>query len=387
MPPLSLLIKPASSNCNLRCRYCFYYDIAEARDIKSYGIMENSTLEVLVRRALEYADHTCTFAFQGGEPTLAGVEFYKKLVEYQQKYNIKKVRIDNALQTNGVLIDEDWADFLHRNKFLVGLSLDGPKDINDSFRYDHRNKGIFTRIMRAARLFDKYKVDYNILCVVNGVVAQHGARVYNFFKKQGFRYLQFIQCLDPLEGIPGSNLYSLTPEKYALFLKTVFDLWYQDIVSGRINIIRYFDNLVGMIMGCRPEACGMSGECNCNFVIEADGGVYPCDFYVTDQWLLGNVKDSGLSEIKNTYRADLFIEASKYVDPKCKECKWFNLCRGGCRRNREQFTDGRPSLNYYCSAFREFFDYAYERLYGFSQNLKFNRQISLKNTLNGGSND
>lgn len=366
MPPLSLLIKPASSNCNLRCKYCFYYDVAEARNIKSYGTMENSTLEILVQRALEYADHTCTFAFQGGEPTLAGLEFYKMLVEYQQKYNVKKVRINNAIQTNGVLIDEGWADFLHKNKFLVGLSLDGPKDINDRFRCDHSNKGIFTRIMKTARLFDKYEVDYNILCVVSGLVAQHGTMVYNFFKKQGFKYLQFIQCLDSLEEMPGNSLYSLTPEKYALFLKTVFDLWYEDVVNGNTTVVRYFDNLVGMMMGYKPEACGMSGECSCNFIIEADGGVYPCDFYVTDQWLLGNVKDSGFLEIRNTCRADLFIEESKYVDPKCNGCKWFSLCKGGCRRNREPFAYGRPSLNYYCSAYREFFDYAYERLYRIS---------------------
>ncbi len=362
MPPISLLIKPASSNCNLRCRYCFYHAIAENRQTKSYGMMDIETLEALVKKALEYADYSCTFAFQGGEPTLAGLDFFRKLIEFEKKYNIKKVQIHNALQTNGVVIDDEWAQFLAENKFLVGLSLDGPKDIHDANRYDALNKGSFTRVMEAVRLFNKHKVEYNILTVVTANTARHINKIYNFYKKNGFRYLQFIPCLDPLGEEPGGYDYSLSAERYANFLKTLFDLWYADIIQGNMISIRYYDNLVGMAMGQRPEACGMGGVCTCQFVVEADGRVYPCDFYVIDRWYLGNLKDASFEELRNSEAGSTFVEVSKDIDPQCRECRWFNLCRGGCRRDREPFENDKPVLNHFCAAYKEFFEYAGERL-------------------------
>jgi uncharacterized protein len=363
MPPINLLVKPASSNCNLRCTYCFYHSIAENRQINSFGIMDVQTLELLVKKALEYADHVCTFAFQGGEPTLAGLDFFKKLIEFEKKYNVKNVQINNAIQTNGMAIDDDWAKFLSENKFLVGLSLDGPKDINDSHRIDSRGKGSFLRIMETISLFNKHKVEYNILTVVTSNVARHISKIYKFFKKQGFRYLQFIPCLDPLGEQPGGYAHSLAPERYSYFLRTLFDQWYDDIQQGNMISIRYFDNIVGIAMGYRPEACGMSGSCMCQFVVEADGGVYPCDFYVIDRWCLGNVKDKSLEDIRDSDTAREFVEVSRHTDPKCGECKWFALCRGGCRRDREPFENEKPILNRYCSSYFEFFEHAGNRIF------------------------
>lgn len=360
---MSLLIKPVSSNCNLRCNYCFYHAIAENRSTENYGMMDIDLLEIMVKKALEYADYACTFAFQGGEPTLIGLDFYRKLVEFEKKYNVKKVQINNVLQTNGLIIDKNWAKFLVENKFLVGISLDGPKDIHDANRIDAKNDGSFNKVIDTITLFNKHKVEYNILFVVNSYVARHANKIYNFYKKNNFKYLQFIPCLDPLNELPGGNDFSLKPERYTNFLKSLFDLWYEDITKGNMISIRYFDNLVGMFMGHRPEACGMSGECQCQFVVEADGGVYPCDFYVTDEWLLGNIKDRAFEELRYSNVGSTFIEISRFVDPKCKECKWFSLCRGGCRRHREPFVDGKPDLNYYCKSYKEFFGYAEERLY------------------------
>ena len=362
MPPLSILIKPASGNCNLRCRYCFYHSVSEIREVKSYGIMSLETLETIVEKALRFADGTCTFAFQGGEPTLAGFDFYRKLLEFQNRYNSKRVKINNAIQTNGMVINDVWSKFLAENNFLTGISLDGPKDIHDSMRFDAKGKGSFMKVMDAIQLFDKYHVEYNILSTVNTYVARHTAKVYKFFRKNGFRYLQFIPCLDPLNEKPGGYNYSLTPDRYAQFLKTIFDLWYEDIVKGNRVSIRYFDNLVGMFMGYPPELCGMMGVCSCQFVIEANGGVYPCDFYVIDEWYLGNIKDSGFEELKLSDAGKRFVEVSMPVDPECEVCRWHNLCRGGCRRSREPFVDGRPALNYFCPAYKEFFEYAAPKL-------------------------
>lgn len=362
MPPVSLLIKPASSLCNLKCKYCFYHSIAEGRTIGSFGIMSTDILEHLVKKALKYAESTCTFAFQGGEPTLAGLYFFRKLAELQKRYNTRNVRIVNAIQTNGLVIDEEWCDFLAGNNFLVGISLDGPKDIHDMNRMDESNRGSYSKVMSAINLLKKHEVEYNILTVVNSVTARHINKVYSFLKKNDFRYLQFIPCLDPLGENPGYHSYSLTPEKYAYFLKTLFDLWYSDIIKGYKVSIRYFDNLVGMVMGYPPESCGMSGKCTCYFVAEADGSIYPCDFYVIEEWCLGNIREVDFKELLKTSNSTRFIDVSRHVDLQCESCKWIGICRGGCRRNREPFIDGKPVLNYYCTAYKEFFSHAYERL-------------------------
>ncbi|HYE83763.1 MAG TPA: anaerobic sulfatase maturase [Clostridia bacterium] len=363
MASLSLLIKPASSSCNLNCKYCFYHKISEKRSTGSFGIMDIDLLEIVVRKALEYAGQTCTFAFQGGEPTLAGLDFYKKLIGLQEQYNTKGIKINNTIQTNGIAIDEEWAQFLFENHFLVGLSLDGPKDIHDSMRVDAKGKGSFKKVMNAVRLFDKYKVEYNILFVVNSHTARHANKVYNFFKKNNFKYLQFIPCLDPLNEKPGRYEHSLTPGHYSQFLKSIFYQWYKDIINGDTISVRTFDNYLGIIMGMRPEACDMLGECSCQFVIEADGEVYPCDFYAADEWLLGNIKQNGFEEMKSSETAVRFIQASRNIHPECRICKWNNLCRGGCRRTREPFDDGNPSLSYFCTAYTEFFEYAMPGLY------------------------
>jgi len=332
--------------------------------------MDTATLETLVMKALDYAEGACTFAFQGGEPTLVGLEFYKNLLALQKKYNTKNIQIHNALQTNGVVMNEEWADFLAKNKFLVGLSLDGPKEIHDAFRVDYKGGGSFNAVTRAAKLFDKYKVEYNILTVVNSLVARHGSKVYNFFKNSGYKYLQFITCLDPLGEPHGTHEFSLSNERYAAFLKTTFDLWFKDITENNYISIRSFDNYVGMAMGHPPESCGMSGVCSCYFVIESNGGVYPCDFYVLDEWLLGNIKETSFDELIKTGPAIRFVESSKHVSESCKACPYFPLCRGGCRRTKEPFENGKPQQTVYCKAYKEFFEYAGERIALLARNLE-----------------
>ncbi len=302
------------------------------------------------------------FHFRAVSLQLAGLDFYRSAVGFAKKYNTKKIPVHFALQTNGLAIDKSWAEFLSENHFLVGLSLDGYKDTNDAMRVDPQGNGSYNRIMDTARLFNEYNVEYNILCVVNSYIARHISKVYNFFRKNGFKYLQFIPCLDPLGEAPGMHEFSLTPERYTQFLKNLFDEWYRDIIDGRSISIRYFDNLIGLMLGYPPEACDMVGVCSTNFVIEANGGVYPCDFYVTDEWYLGNIMDIGFAKLAEGLKAREFVEASMYTDPACSNCSYRFLCRGGCRRLREPFADGRPGLNIYCSSYKAFFDYAGKRL-------------------------
>jgi len=380
MQTLNIMIKPASSNCNLCCKYCFYRFLAKNRQIKSYGFMNVNLLEKVIKKGLSYAEQNCTFVFQGGEPTLVGLNFYKKLIKFELKYNYKNLYIINAIQTNGINIDEEWVKFLAENHFLVGISLDGPKEIHNTNRIDNQGKETFKRVMETINLLNKYKVEYNILTVVTSLVARHPNKVYNFFKHHNFQYLQFIPCLDPLNEEIKNNGYSLKSDKYAYFLKTLFDLWYDDIFKGNMISIQYFDNLLGLLIGYKPEVCGMVGHCICQCVIEADGGVYPCDFYVTDQWYLGSIKESDFNELLNSVNSKKFIEVSRYIDPECKSCKWYYLCRGRCRRWREPFENEKPKLNILCSAYKKFLKYSEERLIKLAQQLKDERVIGQNNS-------
>jgi len=370
MKRLTMMIKPSSSNCNMHCRYCFYRSISEKRIHQSWGFMNFELLEKIVQKALNEAEYACTFAFQGGEPTLVGIDFYKKLVEYEKKYNQRNIEINNAIQTSGLVIDEEWARFLAQNDFLVGISLDGPKKIHDLYRVDNQGEGTFQRVIKAIYLLDQYHVKYNILTVVTAQVARHIHKIYNFFKNKNFTYLQFIPCLDPLDEELGGSRFSLTPKKYSYFLKTLFDLWYVDIMNSHAISIRYFDNLLQLLMGYPPEACGMVGHCTCQFIIEANGGVYPCDFYVLDKWYLGNIKEKSFTELLKSPVSFKFVETSKYIDPKCHNCPLFSICLGGCRRWREPFIDGKPRLNILCFAYQEFFRYTLDRFNNIIEKIK-----------------
>lgn len=359
MNNLNVLIKPASGACNLRCRYCFYADETAHREVANYGIMSAETIEQVIKRAFETADRAVTFGFQGGEPTLCGLDFYKNVVALQKKYARKGVVVSNAIQTNGMLIDDEWAAFLAENKFLTGLSVDGHMDLHDSNRIDAQGRGSFACVMKAAETLTRHKADFNVLTVVTADAARKIRRIYSFFRKNNLLWQQYIPCLDPLGEERGHTPYALTPPLYAFFLKNLFDLWYEDVCAGRFIYIRYFENLLGMLIGRAPESCGLSGQCALQFVVEADGGVYPCDFYVLDQHKMGNVYDHSFEEMAMSAPAQEFLSVP-YVHDLCRECRYFGICRGGCRRDRD--LGGKIDLNYFCPAYQEFFEYALPRM-------------------------
>lgn len=374
MPPhINLLIKPASSLCNLRCEYCFYHDSAKNREITSYGIMSTETIENIVKKAFLYAEQGLTIAFQGGEPTLAGLEFFEKYIEIQKKHNVKNLPVNNAIQTNATLIDDNWAKFFKENNFLVGVSLDGPKECHDNFRYDINNKGSFNDVMRGIACLNKFKVDYNILCVVNSVTAKKIQSIYTFFKKNKFEYLQFIPCIQPFGESETKMPFSLTSKDYTKFMCNLFDLWYRDIQAGTWIHMRDFENYVEMLLGYPPESCGKSGICSMQYVIEADGGCYPCDFYVLDKYKLGNLNDLSFAEIDQKRNEIKFVQESARVHPKCRECKYFRICRGGCKRYCEPFNENGRDLNLLCEGYYNFFEHCGERLLELARNVKINQ--------------
>lgn len=355
MPDIHVLIKPASGMCNMRCGYCFYYDETQNREVESYGFMSEDTLEQVIKKTVQFADRACTIAYQGGEPTLRGLDFFKKSIEFQKKYNTGHTAISNAIQTNGLALTREWAEFLKENRFLVGISLDGIAYTHDSFRKDASGNGTYEKVLGSVRLLEEYGVDYNILTVVNSLTAKKITQIYKFYREQGFEYLQFIPCLNPL-GKEGERYpYTLTPKAYSLFLRTLFDLWYQDIRAGHAVHIQQFEEYVRMLLLMPPDLCGMSGVCSCQHVIEADGEVYPCDFYVLDEYKLGNLNEVSFDEI-NAKRKELrFVEESMEQHEDCLTCKYAPICRGGCKRHR-------TPKNYFCTAYYEFFAYTLERL-------------------------
>ena len=359
MPPISLLIKPASGHCNMRCRYCFYVDETENRTQPSMGMMSLDTMRTLVDKALTYADGDCSFAFQGGEPTLAGLDFFHKFSDYVENHpNPKKIRVQYAFQTNGYALNAEWAQWFARHNVLVGISLDGPKEIHDRNRVDCQGKGTYQKVMASIQLLEKYRVEYNVLTVVSAANARRGQQVYDFFKKQGFRYQQYIECLDPIGEAPGGYDYSLTPQRYEVFLKSTFDAWYRDMKAGHYVYNRYFENLLMILAGQGAESCNLRGFCGPQWVIEADGSVYPCDFYALDEWYLGNINTDSFADMDEKRHELGFIQWSRQLPEECKACKWLPLCRNGCRRNREPVTAQSTGRNYFCSAYRGFLEYA-----------------------------
>lgn len=347
MPPLSIMIKPASSLCNLSCEYCFYRDVSEHREHLGYGIMDRETAKMLIQKALAFADsQPVAFAFQGGEPTMAGLDYFRYFTDTVRAENKKNSPVYYSIQTNGMLIDDKWARFLTKNHFLVGLSLDGDRQRN-KFRKKPNGTNAFYRILSAAECFERNGTQFNILTVLTGYCAENAADIYKYFRSKGFRYLQFIPCLRPFDSAEESELY-MTNEQYADFLIKVFNLYVKDYVRHRYISIRQFDNWVRMYLGQPSEQCGMNGFCSRQFVSESNGNIYPCDFYCTDEYLLGNIKEKSFKELAFCDTAKKFITESAVIPEKCKNCKFYGICRaGGCKRTRQSAD--------YCEAYKKFF--------------------------------
>lgn len=358
----TFLVKPASSLCQLRCRYCFYEDVSQCREQQSMGVMTRETARRLLQAAAQASERgdRIQITFQGGEPTLAGLEFFQNFVALERDIIPPGVTVQHSIQTNGMAVTEEWAEFLKENQFLVGLSLDGARDFHDALRVDPQGKGTWSRAVAALERLDKAGVETNLLCVVTGPMARSPQKVYQSLNKLGHHPLQFIPCLDPLEVPRGSMPYSLSPQRYGRFLCGLFDCWYRDWQAGRYVSVRLFDDYLRILAGMAPSTCAASGSCGSYLVVEGDGSLYPCDFFVLDQWYIGNINEMGVEEAVNSPRSLAFLERGRTRPERCGTCPYAPVCRGGCPRDWTAF--GPQGENYYCPAFRQFFDYALPRL-------------------------
>ena len=302
----------------------------------SLGVMTRETAAKLIKNVfsdLIMGDYI-TFGFQGGEPGLAGLDFFSFFVEEAKKAAAPKVRINYAFQTNGLMMNEDWCTFFKENNFLVGLSLDGDAALHNKNRTDNNGKGTFSRVMGAKKLLDRHGVEHNILCVLTSDGARRAKRIWDFIVRENIRYVQFIPCLEPLgeDGDSSKSLYALTSEKFYRFYKDLFPHWKREAQKGNLIVIRLFEDLAALMLFGRPITCGVSGRCSPQIVVEADGSVHPCDFYVLDEYRVGNLSEQSLQEVFEAVVKSGFIQEGAQMPEWCKACVHNSWCRGGCKR-------------------------------------------------------
>lgn len=334
MKQLSFMIKPASSLCNMRCAYCFYADVSAHRTIESYGLMTERCVEELVENIFSALDGTegLTFAFQGGEPTLAGLGFFRHFlstVAQVSQAQSKPVAVSYSLQTNGLVLDDAWCAFLGEHRFLVGLSLDGDAAMHDKNRVDPAGKGTFRRVMHAKALLEQYHVEYNILWVLTQETARRPQKVWSFLCAHEIRYVQFVPCLAGLEEeIPQA----LTPQRFASFYIALFQLWSAAFFAGEYRSVKLFDDLCNLLGRGNVTACGLTGRCQIQQIVEGDGSVYPCDFYVLDRWRLGTLRTDSPDALRTCATAQDFLTRPRQTHALCKRCEFEAICHGGCPR-------------------------------------------------------
>jgi len=332
MKYFSILIKPASSICNMKCKYCFYYDVADHREIRNYGIMNENTMKVMIDQILSYFQEevVITYSFQGGEPTCAGLEYFKCFVEYVEDKKNSYHHIQYAIQTNGLLIDDEWLSFLKENHFLVGISIDGSKTYHDEVRVDGTLKGSHERVVNVIDRMEKMGIEFNVLTVLTAQLAQHPKELFEFYLENKMDYIQLIPCLPPLEV--KNDYYALTPQAFFDFYDVFFSLWLKEYEKDHIISVSHFDNLISLFADKPPLMCGYLGFCSMQFVVESNGDVYPCDFFVLDQYRIGNIKENSIEALAKSQVTGLFLQEEKRNSKLCGYCRYIKICNGQCKR-------------------------------------------------------
>lgn len=354
MKYISFLIKPASSACDLRCSYCFYRDVADHRAHAVRERMDEKTVHALIDRALGLGDDThVTFAFQGGEPTLAGLDFFRAFTGYVDARRTDQT-VSYALQTNGHTLTPEWAELFCAHDFLVGVSVDGAAAFHDALRKDIALGPTHARVMESVHLLRAAGVDFNVLTVLSAQLADHPREVFEFYRSEKIDYVQLIPCLAGLDG--AGEEHALTPRAFFSFYHTFFDLWLEEARAGHVVSVGLFDNIMRMALGQYPPACGMLGQCAPQFVVEGNGDVYPCDFYALDEHRCGNVREDSLEELAGCETLRAFIAEPRRSCAACADCPFEGICHRNCKRQSAALYDEK-----YCG-YRAFLEYAYEPL-------------------------
>lgn len=379
VPAFHLMTKPRGAICNLDCKYCYFLSKERLYPNSDFRMSE-TLLEEYTRQYIS-AQHVpeVTFAWQGGEPTLMGLDFYKQAVGYQQKHKKPGMRIYNALQTNAVTLDDAWCQFFAEHDFLIGVSLDGPQALHDAYRVDKGGAPTFERVIRGIDLLKKHGVEFNILTTVHAANADHPLEIYRFIRDTiGAQFMQFIPIVerDNETGYQEGNVVtdrSVTAEQYGRFLTTIFDEWVRRDV-GRAYV-QIFDVALAAWTGNQPGLCIFQETCGTALAMEHNGDVYSCDHYVEPDYKLGNIVDIPLTEIVVSDKQRTFGQAKRDTLPQyCRDCEVRFVCNGGCPKNRFIETPtGEAGLNYLCAGYRTFFNHIDEAMRYMANELKHRR--------------
>ena len=363
------MIKPVGSLCNLDCDYCYYLGKADLYG----GHQPKMSDELLERYISQYIEAvqvpTVTFCWHGGEPLLAGIDFYEKAVALQNRYRGTK-QIENSLQTNGLLINPDWCDFFKENNFLIGLSIDGPKDIHDAYRHDRGGHPTFDRVIRGLEMMAVSGVEYNTLSTINNRSAGQGKRVYQFMRSVS-KYMQFLPVVEHTIPTPSGRAaivppgtegakaapWSITPKAFGKFMCDVFDEWVINDVGERF--VQLFDITLAQWYGVQPGLCAFCPTCGDGLVVEHNGDVYMCDHFVYPEYRLGNIGTEHLADMQR--KPELFrfgLEKRNSLPSDCRRCEYLFACRGECPKHRFATTRrGEKGLNALCEGYKHFFEY------------------------------
>lgn len=367
--PLYVMLKPAGAHCNLACKYCYYLEKNNLYQNSHRHLMSDEMLEQFTREYIEAQTMPqVLFTWHGGEPLMRSIDFYKKALALQKKYAHGK-QIDNAIQTNGTLLTDEWCEFFAKNHWLVGISIDGPQEYHDHYRMTPAGKPSWEKVMQGISLLKKHRVEWNAMAVVNAYNAEHPLEFYHFFRDNGCQYLQFTPIVERLtEHEDGRTLASIaddreipladasvTPQQWGNFLCTIFDDWVRHDVGK--TFVEIFDCTLANWMGVLPGICAYSKECGHAGVMEHNGDVYSCDHFVFPEYKLGNIREQSLIDMLYGEKQQAFSRLKHTSLPRqCKECDMEFACHGECPKNRfEKDKYGEPGLNYLCQGYYQYY--------------------------------
>ena len=377
-----VLGKPTGATCNLDCTYCFFLS-KEKLYPNSRFRMSDDLLETYIRQVIEsQRAPEVMIAWQGGEPTLMGLDFFKRAMDYVKQYTRPGMTVQHTMQTNGTLLNEAWCEFFREHNFLIGLSMDGPQAMHDTYRVDKGGAPTFHKVMRAARLLQEYKVECNILTTVNAANADHPLEVYRFLRDElGTNFMQFIPIVERINeqgeiGFQEGNQVSersVKPEQWGTFLTTIFDEWVRHDV-GTV-FVQMFDAALASWYGAPPALCIFAETCGNALALEHNGDLYSCDHFVEPKYLLGNIKDTHMIELVASDQQRQFgINKRDSLPRYCRECEVRFACHGECPKNRFIETpDGEPGLNYLCAGYKAFFTHVDKPMRIMTELLRRNR--------------
>ena len=377
-----IMAKPTGSACNLHCAYCFFLEKERLYPGSDFR-MSAQVHEAYIRQLLEFhRTPQVTVAWQGGEPTLMGLDFFRRSVELQKKHRKPGVHVENTFQTNGILLNDEWGRFFRENGFLIGLSMDGPRALHDFYRKDKAGRGTFDRVVRAARLLQKHKVECNILCTVNPKNAAHPLEVYRFFRDElGFDYIQFIPIVERKDesGFQADETVtdrSVQPGQFGRFLIEIFDEWVRRDV-GKTFVLNFDGALAGWL-GRAGTVCIFGPTCGLGMALEHNGDLYSCDHFVDPAHYLGNILKTPMIELVASEQQRKFGMDKKDGLPRCcRECAVLSICNGECPKNRFSKTpDGEPGLNCLCAGYKAFFKHADKPMRIMAELIRTNRPAS-----------